>query len=112
MLTASFEVEGQEFVGLNGGRQFRFTEAVSFQVLCETQAELDYYWEKLAEGGEQVQCGWLKDRFGLSWQIVPTVLPRLLADPDGKKAARVMNAMMQMQKLDIPALERAARLGE
>ena len=111
VLTVEFTLDGQYFTALNGGgdMQFKFTEAVSFQVFCETQKELDDYWEKLGTGGDpkaQV-CGWLKDKYGLSWQIVPTVLPKLLTDPDAEKAARVMRAMMQMKKLDIAALTRA-----
>ena len=111
VLTVEFTLDGQYFTALNGGgdMQFKFTEAVSFQVFCETQEELDDYWEKLGTGGDpkaQV-CGWLKDKYGLSWQIVPTVLPKLLTDLDAEKAARVMRAMMQMKKLDIAALTRA-----
>ena len=111
VLTVEFTLDGQYFTALNGGgdMQFKFTEAVSFQVFCETQKELDDYWEKLGTGGDlkaQV-CGWLKDKYGLSWQIVPTVLPKLLTDLDAEKAARVMRAMMQMKKLDIEALTRA-----
>ena len=104
VMTAAFEIEGQPFVALNGGPQFKFTEAVSFVVNCDTQKEIDYYWDKLtAGGGKEVQCGWLKDKYGLSWQIVPTVLPELV-----KKSGRVMEALMHMKKLDIVALERAA----
>jgi predicted 3-demethylubiquinone-9 3-methyltransferase (glyoxalase superfamily) len=104
VMTAAFEIEGQSFVALNGGPQFKFTEAVSFVVNCETQKEIDYYWDKLTGGGgNEVQCGWLKDKYGLSWQIVPTVLPQLV-----KKSGRVMEALMHMKKLDIAALERAA----
>lgn len=109
VLTASFELEGLEFTALNGGPMFKFTEAISFQVSCETQEEVDYYWEKLSEGGSAQQCGWLKDRFGLSWQITPAALPRLLSDPDKAKAGRVMQAMLKMVKMDIAALEDAAR---
>jgi predicted 3-demethylubiquinone-9 3-methyltransferase (glyoxalase superfamily) len=110
VLTASFELEGMEFTALNGGPMYKFTEAVSFVVNCETQEEVDHYWEKLtADGGKEVQCGWLKDKFGLSWQIVPTALPRLLSDPDPAKANRVVQAMLQMVKLDIAKLEQAAR---
>jgi predicted 3-demethylubiquinone-9 3-methyltransferase (glyoxalase superfamily) len=108
VMTVSFELEGQAFTALNGGPEFSFTEAVSFQVDCETQAEVDRYWEALSDGGEQGPCGWLKDRYGLSWQIVPTALPRLLGDPDPAKAQRVMAAMLKMGKLDIDELERAA----
>jgi predicted 3-demethylubiquinone-9 3-methyltransferase (glyoxalase superfamily) len=108
VMTVSFELDGQEFVALNGGPQFTFSEAVSFQVSCESQDEVDAYWSTLSEGGEQGPCGWLKDRFGLSWQIVPTVLPELLADPDREKSQRVMQAMLKMGKIEIDALERAA----
>jgi predicted 3-demethylubiquinone-9 3-methyltransferase (glyoxalase superfamily) len=107
VMVASFELNGQEFMALNGGPQFKFTEAVSFVVNCDTQEEVDYYWEKLSQGGQKVQCGWLKDKFGLSWQIVPTALGRLMSDPDPEKCKRVMQAMLQMSKLDIKALERA-----
>jgi predicted 3-demethylubiquinone-9 3-methyltransferase (glyoxalase superfamily) len=109
VLTASFEINGMEFVALNGGPQFKFTEAVSFQVPCESQEEVDHYWNKLGEGGNFSQCGWLKDKYGLSWQIVPTALPRLLGDPDKAKANRAMQAMLKMQKLDIAKLEAAAK---
>ncbi len=101
VLTVSFELFGQEYVALNGGPEFNFTPAISFLVRCETQAEVDDYWEKLSEGGEEVQCGWLKDRFGVSWQIVPSVLFELVNDPDPEKAQRVTRAMLQMVKLDI-----------
>jgi predicted 3-demethylubiquinone-9 3-methyltransferase (glyoxalase superfamily) len=107
-MTVSFHVSGQSFTALNGGPQYEFSEAVSFQVSCETQAEVDHYWSKLSEGGEEGPCGWLKDRFGLSWQIVPTALPRLLGDPDAAKRERVTKAFMGMKKFDIAALERAA----
>jgi predicted 3-demethylubiquinone-9 3-methyltransferase (glyoxalase superfamily) len=107
-MTVSFRLAGQSFTALNGGPQYRFSEAVSFQVSCETQAEVDHYWSRLGEGGEEGPCGWLKDRFGLSWQIVPTALPRLLGDPDAAKQERVTQAFMGMKKLDIEALERAA----
>jgi predicted 3-demethylubiquinone-9 3-methyltransferase (glyoxalase superfamily) len=107
VMVASFELDGQKVAALNGGPHFKFTEAMSFVVDCADQAEVDYYWDRLGEGGEPSQCGWLKDRFGLSWQIVPTVLPQLLGDPDPEKAARVARAMFQMIKLDIAALERA-----
>ncbi|MGH9808456.1 MAG: VOC family protein, partial [Terriglobia bacterium] len=109
VMTVEFELEGQRFVGINGGPQFKFDEAVSFQISCEDQDEVDYYWDRLSEGGEEGQCGWLKDKYGLSWQIVPTVLDKLLTDPDAAKAARAMRAMMQMKKLDIAELERAYR---
>ena len=107
VMTATFELAGQEFIALNGGPQFPFTEAISLFVNCETQREVDELWEKLSEGGEKGQCGWLKDRYGLSWQIVPTVLGQLLGDKDPEKAKRVMQAMLQMSKIDIAALERA-----
>jgi predicted 3-demethylubiquinone-9 3-methyltransferase (glyoxalase superfamily) len=106
-MTVEFELEGQSFVALNGGPHFKFTEAISFVVNCQTQEEVDEYWEKLSEGGTPVECGWLKDKFGLSWQIVPTALPKLLSDPDPEKAQRVMKAMLTMTKLDISALEQA-----
>jgi predicted 3-demethylubiquinone-9 3-methyltransferase (glyoxalase superfamily) len=107
-MTVSFELDGQAFLALNGGPQFTFDEAISFQISCKDQDEVDTYWSKLSEGGAESECGWLKDRFGLSWQIVPAVLPKLLADPDQEKAQRVMAAMLQMSKLDIAELERAA----
>ena len=108
VMTVGFELDGQKLVALNGGPEFTFNEAISFQVSCETQDEVDEYWSKLSEGGEQGPCGWLKDRFGLSWQIIPTALHRLLADPDREKSQRVMNAMLQMKKIEIDELERAA----
>jgi predicted 3-demethylubiquinone-9 3-methyltransferase (glyoxalase superfamily) len=108
VMTVSFELDGQEFVALNGGPEFTFNEAVSFQVNCETQDEVDAFWSTLSEGGEEGPCGWLKDKFGLSWQIVPTVLPELLADPDREKSQRVMQAMLNMKKIEIYALQRAA----
>ena len=108
VMTVEFELGGQRFVGINGGPQFTFDEAVSFAISCETQAEVDHYWEQLSEGGEEGQCGWLKDRYGLSWQIIPTVLPELLGDPDPEKAQRAMQAMLKMGKLDIAALRSAA----
>jgi predicted 3-demethylubiquinone-9 3-methyltransferase (glyoxalase superfamily) len=108
VMTVEFELNGQPFLALNGGPEFTFSEALSFQVFCETQDEVDTYWSKLSEGGEEGPCGWLKDRFGLSWQIVPTALSRLLQDPDREKSQRVMAAMMQMQKIEIDELERAA----
>ena len=107
VLTVAFELDGQSFVALNGGPQFQFNEAVSFQVSCETQAEIDYFWSRLSEGGKESACGWLKDKYGLSWQIVPSVLPQLLADADGAKSERTMAALMQMKKFDIAALHRA-----
>ena len=110
VMTVEFQLEGVEFVGLNGGPQFKFSEAISFSVNCETQDENDYFWEKLsADGGETSRCGWLKDKFRLSWQINPRILGELLADKDKAKAARVMQAMMGMDKIDIAQLERAAK---
>ena len=109
VMTVNFELEGQEFTALNGGPAFTFTEAVSFVVHCDTQQDVDYYWDKLTAGGQESQCGWLKDKYGLSWQIVPKALPRLLQQTDPKKAQRVMQALLQMKKLDIGALERAAQ---
>ena len=106
-MTASFELFGQRFVALNGGPQYEFTPAVSFFVDCETQSEIDDYWAKLTAGGKEVQCGWLVDKFGVSWQIVPTALPRLLTDP--KTGGKVAQAMFKMKKLDIATLERAAK---
>jgi predicted 3-demethylubiquinone-9 3-methyltransferase (glyoxalase superfamily) len=108
VMTVAFELDGREFVALNGGPDFSFSEAISFVVYCETQEEVDTYWEALSEGGEQGPCGWLKDRFGVSWQVTPTALPRLLSDPDEEKAQRVMAAMLEMKKIDIAELERAA----
>ena len=108
VMTVGFEVMGQEFVALNGGPNYTFDEAISFQVLCENQDEVDRYWTKLSDGDEEGPCGWLKDRFGVSWQVVPTALPRLLQDPDAGRAQRVMAAMMQMRKIEIGELERAA----
>jgi predicted 3-demethylubiquinone-9 3-methyltransferase (glyoxalase superfamily) len=107
VMSASFELEGQQFTALNGGPRFRFSEAISFVVSCGTQAEVDELWERLSEGGETQRCGWLKDRFGLSWQIVPVVLIELLSDPDPEKSRRVMEAMMQMTKIDIAKLRQA-----
>ena len=108
VLTIEFEIEGQKFVALNGGPLFNFNESVSFVINCETQEEVDYFWEKLtADGGEESACGWLKDKFGLSWQITPTVLIDMLNDSDEKKSGRVMQAMLQMQKIDIKALKDA-----
>jgi predicted 3-demethylubiquinone-9 3-methyltransferase (glyoxalase superfamily) len=107
VMTVEFEIEGQGFVALNGGPHFKFNEAVSFQVHCETQDEIDYYWRKLAEGGDEGPCGWLKDRYGLSWQVVPKVLPDMLMDPNPEKVGRVTKALLQMRKFDIAALQRA-----
>ena len=108
VMTVSFELDGQRVTALNGGSEFTFSEAVSFLVDCETQDEVDAYWEALTAGGEPGPCGWLQDRFGLSWQIAPTALPRLLADPDREKSQRVMAAMLKMGKIEIAELERAA----
>lgn len=107
VMTVAFQLAGQDFFALNGGPSFRFTQGISLFVNCETQAEVDELWEKLSEGGEKGRCGWLTDRFGVSWQIVPSVLGRMLSDKDAEKSNRVMNAMMQMGKLDIGALEQA-----
>jgi predicted 3-demethylubiquinone-9 3-methyltransferase (glyoxalase superfamily) len=108
VLTIEFEIQGQKFVALNGGPLFKFNESVSFVVNCVTQEEVDYFWEKLtADGGEESQCGWLKDKFGLSWQVTPTVLIDMLHDKDPEKAERVMKAMLQMQKIEIPKLKAA-----
>jgi predicted 3-demethylubiquinone-9 3-methyltransferase (glyoxalase superfamily) len=107
VMTVEFELDGQRFVGINGGPEFKFDEAVSFQIDCETQ-EIDYYWERLSDGGAEGPCGWLKDRFGLSWQVVPTGMEELFADPDPKRAERAMQAMLGMRKLDIAALRSAA----
>ena len=109
VLTVRFMLAGQEFIALNGGPQFTFNEAVSLSIRCGSQAEVDHFWSRLTEGGSASQCGWLKDRYGLSWQVVPTVLPDLLAGPDGARAGRVMNAMMSMGKIDIATLQRAAQ---
>jgi len=107
VMTAEFQLEGQEFVALNGGPQFKFTEAISFVVNCETQKEVDEFWEKLSEGGEKSRCGWLEDKFGLSWQVVPTVLVEMYQDKDPEKSQRVMKAMLQMEKLNIKKLKEA-----
>ena len=108
VMTVSFELDGQRFTALNGGPDFTFSEAISFEVNCASQEEVDAYWSKLSEGGEEGPCGWLKDRFGVSWQIVPTRLVELIADPDQEKAQRVMAAMLKMRKIEIDELERAA----
>ena len=108
VMTVEFELAGQEFTALNGGPLFKFTEAISFVVNCETQQEVDDFWEKLSAGGEKSQCGWLKDKYGLSWQVVPTVLIELLQDKDPAKSQRVMHAMLQMRKLDIAKLKQAS----
>lgn len=107
-MTVQFRLEGQEFTALNGGPQFPFTEAISLVVSCESQEEVDVLWAKLTDGGEEGQCGWLKDRYGLSWQIVPTRLMELASDPDPAKVQSVMKAMLQMRKIDVAGLERAA----
>ncbi len=107
-MTVTFQLEGQEFIALNGGPHFKFTEAISLLVNCETQKEVDELWSKLTAGGEESQCGWLKDKYGLSWQIVPKALFELLQDPDPRKAKRVMEAMLQMRKIDVGLLEKAA----
>lgn len=107
VLTVTFTIDGQEFMGLNGGPEFKFSEAVSFVINCEDQAEVDYYWAKLTEGGEESMCGWLKDKYGVSWQIVPTVLDQLLSSGDGERTDRTMQALLHMRKLDIAALQRA-----
>ncbi len=109
VMTVEFEIEGQMFTALNGGPIFKFNEAISFQVHCKTQEEVDYYWEKLSVGGDEKaqQCGWLKDKYGVSWQIIPTVLVEMLQDMDAEKSERVMKAMLQMKKIDIKILKRA-----
>ncbi|HEV8720250.1 MAG TPA: VOC family protein [Candidatus Binatia bacterium] len=107
VMTVAFQLDGQEFVALNGGPLFKFTEAISFVVNCQTQDEVDEYWKKLSDGGQEVQCGWLKDKYGLSWQVVPTILGEMLSDPDPKKAERVMKAMLQMKKINIKGLKQA-----
>jgi predicted 3-demethylubiquinone-9 3-methyltransferase (glyoxalase superfamily) len=108
VMTVEFELDGQRFVGINGGDQFTFDEAVSFEISCEGQDEVDYYWERLSDGGEEGQCGWLKDRYGLSWQVVPAGMEELFADPDPARAERAMQAMLGMGKLDVAALRSAA----
>jgi predicted 3-demethylubiquinone-9 3-methyltransferase (glyoxalase superfamily) len=107
VMTIEFELDGQPFIALNGGPHFQFNEAVSFSISCDSQEEVDYYWEKLTEGGKEVQCGWLADKFGLPWQVNPKIIGELLSDPDKGKAARVMQAMMKMIKIDIAELQRA-----
>jgi predicted 3-demethylubiquinone-9 3-methyltransferase (glyoxalase superfamily) len=107
VMVVAFELEGQKFVALNGGPQFNFSEAVSFQIHCETQKEVDYFWDKLTDGGEEGPCGWLKDKFGLSWQVVPTTLIEMVSDRDPAKVQRVTKAFLQMKKFDISALQRA-----
>ena len=108
VMTVEFELDGQRFIAINGGPQFKFDEAVSFMISCETQDEVDYYWERLSEGGEEGPCGWLKDRYGLSWQVVPTGMEELFSDPDPQRAERAMEAMLKMRKIDIAALRSAA----
>jgi predicted 3-demethylubiquinone-9 3-methyltransferase (glyoxalase superfamily) len=108
VMTVEFRLDGQPYVGLNGGPQFTFNEAISFQIMCADQEEVDHYWTRLSEGGEEGPCGWLKDRFGVSWQVVPTRMYELLSDPDAERAQRAMQAMLQMHKLEIAELERAA----
>jgi len=108
VMSVEFQLEGQEFVALNGGPHFKFTEAISFVVNCETQEEVDYFWEKLtADGGAESMCGWLRDKYGLSWQVVPTILSELMQDKDAEKSQRVMKAMLQMKKIDIETLKQA-----
>ena len=107
VMAVEFELDGQKFAALNGGPQFKFDEAISFQINCRDQQEVDYFWEKLSEGGKEVACGWLKDKFGLSWQVVPGVLYEMLLDPDQEKVRRVTKAFLQMKKFDIAALKRA-----
>jgi predicted 3-demethylubiquinone-9 3-methyltransferase (glyoxalase superfamily) len=109
VMTVAFELDGHAFTALNGGPMFKFNEAISFQVSCETQEELDYYWERLSEGGdrEAQQCGWLKDKYGASWQVIPNVLLEMLTNPDSKKSQRVMKSMLRMKKIDIEELKRA-----
>ena len=111
VITVEFELDGEQFIALNGGPQFSFSEAVSFSVKCQTQEEVDAYWAALSEGGEEGPCGWLKDRWGMSWQVVPTALPELLGDPDPDRARRAMEAMLSMRKIDIEAIRRAADAG-
>ncbi len=108
VMTIDFELDGQRFTALNGGPTFKFTEAISLVVHCDTQDEIDYYWEKLSEGGQKIECGWLKDKYGLAWQVWPTVLAELFHDADTQKLDRIMKAVMQMKKLDIEELKRAA----
>ena len=107
VLTVTFQIEGQEFLALNGGPHFKFTEAVSFVVNCKTQKEIDYYWEALSEGGAKVECGWLKDKFGLSWQVAPTIISKMMADKNPGKSSKVMQAILKMKKLDIKTLKEA-----
>lgn len=111
VITVAFTLSGRSFIAMNGGPGHPFTDAISLSIECEDQAEVDRYWEALSDGGEPVMCGWIKDRFGLSWQVTPRILPQLLADPDRAKAKRAMEAMMQMVKIDVAAIEAAARDG-
>jgi predicted 3-demethylubiquinone-9 3-methyltransferase (glyoxalase superfamily) len=108
VMTVEFEIEGQRFIGINGGPEFKFDEAVSFAIECESQDEIDYFWEKLSEGGHEGPCGWLKDRFGLSWQVVPTGMEEVFSDPDRERADRAMKAILGMRKIDLAALRAAA----
>jgi predicted 3-demethylubiquinone-9 3-methyltransferase (glyoxalase superfamily) len=108
VMTATFRLDGQEFIALNGGPRFKFTEAISFVINCKTQEEVDHFWEKLSEGGEKSRCGWLKDKYGLSWQVVPTALVEMLQDKDAEKSKRVMTAMLKMDKIDIKVLKQAS----
>jgi predicted 3-demethylubiquinone-9 3-methyltransferase (glyoxalase superfamily) len=108
VMTVEWELDGQRFVGINGGPQFKFSEAISLQINCESQEEIDHYWDRLTDGGEESVCGWLKDRFGLSWQVTPTGMDEVFADPDPERANRAMAAMLKMKKLDIAALQAAA----
>ncbi len=107
VMSVNFQLDGQDFIALNGGPQFQFSPAISFFVKCETQEEVDHFWEKLSTGGKKIQCGWLQDKFGISWQIVPTALGKMLGDKDGRKAKNVMQAMLKMEKLDIAKLKAA-----
>ena len=107
VMVAEFQIDGQEFVALNGGPRFKFTEAISFVINCETQQEVEYFWERLSDGGEKSRCGWVKDKFGLWWQVVPTVLGKLMSDSDPEKVKRVTEAMLQMERIDIEPLQRA-----
>ena len=107
VLTASIEILGQQFTFLNGGPKYKFTEAISFVIPCQTQEEVDHYWQRLTEGGEESRCGWLKDKFGLSWQVVPNALITMLEDKDAQRSSRVMQAMLQMRKIELPVLEKA-----
>ncbi|MGF7237716.1 MAG: VOC family protein [Frankia sp.] len=108
VMTVSFSLDGQDYVGLNGGPEYRFSEAISFQILCQDQAEVDAYWAALSDGGEEGPCGWLKDRYGLSWQVVPAALGEVLGDPDPDRSRRATQAMMEMKKIDIAELQKAA----